>query len=610
MVGGINSSMPVTSAYDPLMDIPSYCNLKSLNTNFADLVQTANYFDQSHPKYFPDPSPNMTDALAEQGAVILPFSYFVASFSSGPGCHSLFTVNAYPDTAPGDVPPDLEAKILDAEVQSVKCLWPNAAITIIGHSNGGLVVEQYWQNELPKHPANVKGVYSLDGVINGVADPTPFYNISPPTKLNGKISDWLRSWKLSTRTVTMYYSRWRNRAAIDKAIIAANGAGIFTPIGTENDSVYDIPDCYAQLLCYDGIFSQLLFDSFPGPGQPGTLVSTDILTPGSAPPFNTVVTSDWFVPHAWVMESQSNISIISNAVQASSTAPARAQAAATVMTTGVSGSLSSTTATVGQTVTITGHGLGATRGTVQFWTGSGYASGSIVGWGPTAAGFDAVQVTVPSSATTGEVYLTTSAGVTVPVGGLTILGVPNGVTALAVNTPSAAPIDGQTAAIQVTALNKKTPVAGVAVTLSDGQGTSTLTTDSRGSATFSYAGVDQRDLVVYSGSASNAFHIAFQLPPAVSLALSASLSSAVVSQTVTISATVTNASGAPLANQSVTFGLMGSASASQSATTAQTNAAGLASITVSSTTPGITLVTAATNFDFAWKGTAVTWNAP
>ena len=49
-----------------------------------------------------------------------------------------------------------------------------------------------------------------------------------------------------------------------------------------------------------------------------------------------------------------------------------------------------------------------------------YASGSIGGWGPTAAGFDAVQVTVPSSATTGEVYLTTSAGTTVPVGGLSL----------------------------------------------------------------------------------------------------------------------------------------------------------------------------------------------
>src|SRR5207244_3042144 len=55
------------------------------------------------------------------------------------------------------------AGLLDAEVQSVKSVWPTARVIVMGHSQGGLIAYTWWDT----HPtSSVKG-FSLDSPING-----------------------------------------------------------------------------------------------------------------------------------------------------------------------------------------------------------------------------------------------------------------------------------------------------------------------------------------------------------------------------------------------------------------------------------------------------------
>jgi len=134
----------------------------------------------------------MLDAIAATGAVILPFSYtgaalvqqhrapdptftflaYTACNSSpppggGPGC------SKDPGGSPDDRPfasnswsIDQDAETLHNEVASIQAVWgTRVPIIIVGHSQGGLVAFEAWQqNRLP----GGTHLFSLDSPINGV----------------------------------------------------------------------------------------------------------------------------------------------------------------------------------------------------------------------------------------------------------------------------------------------------------------------------------------------------------------------------------------------------------------------------------------------------------
>ena len=82
--------------------------------------------------------------LADAGAVVLPYSY-----ATGTGLHETsgtptFTMSAY--TA-DDTKQPIAASVaaLDAEVGSVRTVWPTTPIVLVGHSYGGLVAEEWWE---------------------------------------------------------------------------------------------------------------------------------------------------------------------------------------------------------------------------------------------------------------------------------------------------------------------------------------------------------------------------------------------------------------------------------------------------------------------------------
>jgi len=624
LVGGVNSSMPNQNVYDPLS--VSYCGLKTaiLPPNLTDLKAMAQYFDLQS-TLVPDPPLNLTDSIATTGAVILPFSYRVASFGKPPGCRSLLTANPYTSDMPGSVPTDLEAQILNAEVQSIHCLWPTTNIEIIGHSQGGLVAETYWQNYVPTNPAPVTKVFSLDGPVNGADKPTIAGLITRQDYV-GFYSNVLRNmgFTISAPMLNSYFQRWQTRTAIDQTILNADTSGVYVPIGTDGDVAWDTPDLYLQSLVgqpyYPGLDSQLLYNPFPQLGQYGVLTGSDFETPTYPPDVIAAAKAQqWIVSHGYVMEEPCVISYLTAAVTSPGSAPpclsghpssialsskTLKMAIPVVGNPPPMGTMSPTVASTGQTITITGSNFGASVGKVQFISSNSLdAIATISSWSNTS-----VRTTVPSNGTTGPVYLTTAGGARNPMGGITVLAAANGVSSLTV-TPPVAPIDGQNATITVTAKNKsKQPVANTTIYLADGYGSVNALTNASGIATFSFPAYAGQGLVAFSGTASSAFQLTWQAPPTQNLLLTASATSLQAGQTSTLTAKVTNSTGGAVANQLVKFQLDGPATAALSASQATTNASGVAAVTATNASSGSAAVSAVTNYDFVTQGLTLDWS--
>lgn len=213
--------------YDPTNkgEIPSYCpeNVRSMGQtvrndfphepngpweffrkwNFYDPSDTANENDpetssNSTPRDLSDPSGQvlgaethtfMLDAIAGAGGVILPFSYNGAALT-GSSRHPQFTFPAYTacnsspgglggpgcDRDPGGEPDPVsvgatswrisqDERNLAQEVASVRNVWGNVRIVVVGHSQGGLIAFDAWRDGLL--PGILHG-FSLDSPINGV----------------------------------------------------------------------------------------------------------------------------------------------------------------------------------------------------------------------------------------------------------------------------------------------------------------------------------------------------------------------------------------------------------------------------------------------------------
>lgn len=171
--------------------------------NFYDPSDTANENDpekssNSTPRDLSDPSGQalgaethtfMLDAIAGTGGVILPFSYNGAALT-GSSRHPQFTFPAYTacnsspgglggpgcDRDPGGEPDPVsvgatswrisqDERNLAQEVASVRNVWGNVRIVVVGHSQGGLIAFDAWRDGLL--PGILHG-FSLDSPINGV----------------------------------------------------------------------------------------------------------------------------------------------------------------------------------------------------------------------------------------------------------------------------------------------------------------------------------------------------------------------------------------------------------------------------------------------------------
>jgi hypothetical protein len=125
----------------------------------------------------------MLDAIAGQGAIILPYSYNAAGLL-GNVANPTFYYDGYTacDSTPGEpggicgensdgpsIPADVNT--LNQEVKSISAVWPSSRIVVMGHNQGGLIAFQWWQKNRTKLPPKFLAAFSLDSPINGVCIP-------------------------------------------------------------------------------------------------------------------------------------------------------------------------------------------------------------------------------------------------------------------------------------------------------------------------------------------------------------------------------------------------------------------------------------------------------
>jgi hypothetical protein len=232
LIAGFTSSLPA-STYDPLGGgSPA---LTAITTAFDPNPATEPAGCAS--------TPNLTGSLIGRGALLLPFSYSGTQLT-GTATAPTISVAAYASSAPSTVLPQSVAPLLANEVNEAHSLWPSVPIIIVGHSEGGYVAEQYFVNnyDATAQP-EVRGIFSLDSPINGVAD------------VNG-VGLILRAAKVpaSAALLSQFATSWTDAATNDAAILTKeHGGSTYVAVGTAADNVYRIADAPDP-----GIASQIL----------------------------------------------------------------------------------------------------------------------------------------------------------------------------------------------------------------------------------------------------------------------------------------------------------------------------------------------------------------
>ena len=224
-------------------------------------------------------SGGLIDTLARAGGYVLPFTYAArpsgGAVMSGTSTNASFKAPSYTsdDVANNDPRYD-EPPILDAEVASIHRVFPSVPVVVIGHSNGGLIAEQWW---VRYKPTDIAHIFSLDSPINGVDRAGPLCQLG----LCGRFG-------VGATTANAYVSLWQDSASDqtdgNAALLALDGQNhLYTASGTYGDPLYDAGDAVFRSPPHNGILSQLILD-------PHCLASKDATSPSCTPvtPFDFV----------------------------------------------------------------------------------------------------------------------------------------------------------------------------------------------------------------------------------------------------------------------------------------------------------------------------------
>lgn len=176
----------------------------------------------------------LTEALANAGAVLLPYSYAGAVLKTS----GQFSQQSY-TAADSQQPLCSSVAYLAREITSMHAAWPQTRILVVGHSFGGLVAETWWFDEHPINgghcvrPTGLSGVthvFSLDSPINGVK-----YCEAAHQVLGSAASTWCDLWYGPNRNSPA----GAEGVANDTQIAALDDHELsFTAVGTPNDPTY------------------------------------------------------------------------------------------------------------------------------------------------------------------------------------------------------------------------------------------------------------------------------------------------------------------------------------------------------------------------------------
>jgi len=255
IVGGIGSTTGGGS-YDPL-DFAVGSNDRYAATNYcishpgsgpwhiasepAPVGSALNYF-LPHP----DVGTSLTNSLVNAGALLLPFSYTGAVLSSRHG-QPWMAVTYSSTSEPGDVLPPNAAAVMQTEVASVRAMWPAARIVVVGHSEGGLVAETWWDEHgasaMPSASGRpgVVGVFSMDAPLNGLSTGGACGLEKFLTDRFDPILGSICQLAHVSSTLGSYYTHlWATAPARDSELehLSASEHNMYVPIGSEYDPVY------------------------------------------------------------------------------------------------------------------------------------------------------------------------------------------------------------------------------------------------------------------------------------------------------------------------------------------------------------------------------------
>ena len=604
MLMGINSELhtPSTDPYNPLLQ--DQCKFVG-NSNAAlnDLGQTFDTLGTGSDGYS-----TLLSSLASTRALILPFSYNGAYFVGGLK-EPAFLVRAYDKIVPNSADIFMEARVLDAELESIRGTWSNAKIVIIGHSNGGLVAKQWWRdwdgrysNQAAHARAgwNVAGVYSLNSPDNGGSNPIEALQLlfDPGTCGLGPFAQAPCITLAQEYSVLWYQFALDQRDDTSMAQTDTGDRGIFTPVGTRGDIIMELLSWSSKLFFVEGEESgpQLLAD-FSSDGQINTLLEPGRITPTVGSSFELTDS------HGIVYRDPDNIAFLTAAVAVAGSGSARAARATALapnvlvdsgripFVTGPSAHLTMPVSPSLGTITIDGTDLGVSPGTIAVVrnAASKPVLAQILTWTNTV-----VTAKLPDGTPDGLVIGLTAAGQSFVAGPLTILGLAGPVSSLDARTePGPAPA-ATNAPLLVTAKDGTGhPAAGVTVTLSDGLEQTSRTTDLGGQITFQVAGVGKWDLVVTSGATWTPVTLSWSPPASTHVSLTSDDVHPRVGSSVAVVAKVLDASGKPMAGAPVAFRVVGPKGATVAAPQVAADANGVARTRVTSPSPGKVIVGAA-----------------
>jgi hypothetical protein len=221
LVAGFGSSV-AASTYNPL--VQSSAALTDIETAFDP--------DPTKEPAGCNASPNMTTALGQAGALILPFSYNGVTVG-GTVARPKVTVTSYASNVPSTTLPQVAAPRLAREVDQAHKLWPSARIVVAGHSEGGYVAEEYFRTSFNHgHDPEVTGIFSLDSPINGIRNEAEVATLLHAIK-----------YPVSTALLDQFQSAWNHAGANSAALLKKEGkSATYVPVGTRGDNVYRIAD--------------------------------------------------------------------------------------------------------------------------------------------------------------------------------------------------------------------------------------------------------------------------------------------------------------------------------------------------------------------------------
>jgi hypothetical protein len=210
----------------------------------------------------------LTKALADAGAVLLPYSYAGSTLNA----NGQFSQNSY---TPDDSKQPLCTSVgrLESELASIHSTWPRAHIVLVGHGYGGLVAETWWYGAQGLNRGNCSGlepqgvvhVFSLDSPINGVRACARAHLYAGDAS-----ATWCDLWGNDN---VHGVPNGISIAAVDDRELT------FTAVGTPNDPTYG----NGPLTGGGGLQPQLVFDCINGADKNDATSSCIDRTGGSLP---------------------------------------------------------------------------------------------------------------------------------------------------------------------------------------------------------------------------------------------------------------------------------------------------------------------------------------